>query len=102
MSIRNTVTSFLTIAFSLSLAGVAFARQPPALTAVQRQAARAVACEGATPRSTAGYRDAFHRTAPGTQASPLQVAGYRGKFVISGAESAAIACTDARRLSAQR
>jgi len=103
MSKQNTVSRFLTAAFTFTLAGVAFARQPPALTAVQQDAARAVTCEGATARSSAGYRDVAVRAGQTTQASPVRVAGYRGKPAPSARAMAAVACgPDAPRLTAQR
>lgn len=101
MSIQRTVSRFLTITFTLSLAGVAFARKPPALTAAQEQSARAIACEGATPRPAPGYRDTSIRTASRPEASPVRVAGYRDKFPAES-NSVAVACVDAPRFSAQR
>ena len=104
MSNQKTVSRFLTVAFTFTLAGVAFARQPPALTAAQQDSARAITCEGATARSSAGYRDVAVRVAQTTQASPVQVAGYRGQFVPAArGTTTAVACgPDSPRLSAQR
>jgi len=105
MSIQNTVSRFLTVGFTLSLAGVAFARQPPALTAAQQDSARAVACEGAMAHSSAGYRDmALRIDTQEAETARDAVAGYRGKFVASAAtRSLQVACRpEAPRFSAQR
>lgn len=47
---KRSIQQALVIAFSLSLSGFAFARNPPALVAQQRAAAHAT-------RESAGYRD---------------------------------------------
>jgi hypothetical protein len=105
MSIQNTVTRFLTVGVTLSLAGVALARQPPALSTAQLGSARAIACEGAMAHSSAGYRDmALRVDTEEAQASRNAALGYRGKVAASAStQSSQVACRpDAPRFSAQR
>jgi hypothetical protein len=62
MSVQNIVTGSLLSAFIFSVAGLAAARQPPALVRVQAATAYAVACQGAQPDGGSGYRDVAART----------------------------------------
>jgi hypothetical protein len=98
MSTHSTIHRSLVAAFVLSIAGVAFARQPPALTQAQSATEYAVACEGARAEQGAGYRGALERSGarPG-QAAPTTVAkagsGYRDSVKRFGVGTAsAIAC----------
>jgi hypothetical protein len=73
----------LVIAFSLSVSGLAFARQPPAL--VKRQAAAAHAT-----RASAGYRDLNWRFGAVAARSPkvmLASGGYRDMYYRFGRAS---------------
>src|SRR5690349_3237989 len=79
MSTHSIIHRSLITAFVLSIGGVAFARQPPALIKAQQAAEHAAVCEGRA-QPGAGYRDAMVRFAAPAQASPTQVAkaaGYR-------------------------
>ena len=98
MSVHRIIQRSLATAFVLSVTGMAFARQPPALTKAQRATERAIACEGATAQSGAGYRAAFVRFGPQRESSPSQVAkaspGYRGmKGSGTGNAASHVACT---------
>jgi hypothetical protein len=104
MSIQRIVARTLAATFTLTLAGMAFAREPPSLVAERAAAAHRIACEGAQAEPSAGYRDVALRFETRTAASSAQVAGYRGKFVKSGTvETASIACAPTGpRLAASR
>jgi hypothetical protein len=105
VSIKTIHSTLLATGFTLTVAGVALARQPPALSAVQEHSARAVACEGGKPATSPGYREAAVRFGTRVTASSVEVAGYRGKFVRSGVAAGTehVACTPTGpRLSASR
>jgi hypothetical protein len=89
----------LMTAFVLSIAGVAFARQPPALTKAQRAAEHAAICEGRV-QPGSSYR-AMVRFGPAAQASAKSVAkaGYRDSVKRFGTGPAAseFACEHPRR-----
>jgi hypothetical protein len=99
MSTHSIIQRSLVVGFVLSLAGVAFARQPPVLTKAQRAAEHAIACEGAPAQPGAGYRAAFVRFGTLAQAAPTRVAhsaaGYRDSIKRFGIGPAAseFACT---------
>jgi len=62
MSTRRLILRSLAFAFTLTLAGVASARRPPALAEAQEQADRAFAtCPQSQARDTSGYRDMLAR-----------------------------------------
>jgi hypothetical protein len=105
VSIRTLSSTLVATSFTLTLAGLAFARQPPALSAAQAHSARAVACEGGKLATSPGYREAAVRFGTRVNASSAEVAGYRGKFVRTSAAAPAehAACTPTGpRLSASR
>jgi hypothetical protein len=72
MSTRNIVGRSLAFAFTLTLAGAASARRPPALAEAQEQAASVFAsCEQSRAPETAGYRGMLarvQRATPSTRA----------------------------------
>ena len=85
MSIQKVISRSLVSAFVLSIAGLAAARQPPALVRAQAATAYSVACEGNRAESGAGYRDAATRSH--TASSNLGIAkagaGYRDIYARS-------------------
>ena len=97
MSTHRIIQRSLLTAFVLSLAGVAFARQPPALTKAQKSVEQAIACDGANARPGAGYRAAFERSGSQLQASPTIAKtspGYRGiERFKTGPATSEVACT---------
>lgn len=88
MSTRRLIRPSLAFAFTLTLAGVASARRPPALADAQEQADRAFAtCAQSQSRDTSGYREMLARvqtTRPVTRAmaatplapAPRQMGGH--------------------------
>jgi hypothetical protein len=101
MSSSSIIHRSLVAAFVLSIAGVAFARQPPALLKAQRAAERAAVCDGQKVRPGAGYRDVIVRFGLPAQArSSTQMAkgaGYRDSLRRFGVGPAAseVACNPA-------
>ena len=101
MSTHSIIHRSLIAAFVLSIGGVAFARQPPALTKAQRAAEHAAVCEGRA-QPGAGYRDAIARVGSPAQASPTYVAkaaGYRDsvKRFGTGLAASEFACEHPKR-----
>ena len=100
MSTHSIIHRSLIAAFVLSIGGIAFARQPPALTKAQRAAEHAAVCEGrALPG--AGYRDSIVRFGA-RAASPRYVAkaaGYRDsvKRFGTGLAASEFACEHPKR-----
>jgi hypothetical protein len=106
MSIQSIFSRSLAATFVLSFAGLAFARQPPALVRAQTAADQAAACDPANVGSGAGYRDSLVRFDNRDVATPSLVVrtdGYRGRFEDRGAPF--VACNtpaESPRLSARR
>ncbi len=84
MSIHQLFHRSLAATFVLSIAGLAFARQPPALVQAQAAAERAAVCNSAQVAPERGYRDSLVRFGTNSAPAPTQVAasgvGYRGRF----------------------
>jgi hypothetical protein len=71
MSMHSLVRLSLTLAFATTVAGTAFARQPPALAQAQQKAAEVLStCAGSAP-STNGYRDMLARAESKTPSRPV-------------------------------
>lgn len=107
MSIQKIVSGSLVSAFVLGIAGLAAARQPPALVRAQAATAYAVACQGAQPHVGAGYRDVLARTHTTTARSFAVAkagAGYRDSLARShvAAPAGQFACVTPPQLSASR
>lgn len=90
----------LVTAFVLSIAGVAFARHPPALIKAQGAAQHAAVCDGRKVQPASGYRGAMVRFGLPVQAGPTRVAkgaGYRDSVKRFGTGPAAseVACNPA-------
>jgi len=94
MSIRSIVSRSLLAATFVTIAGTAFARQPPALTMAQRAADREIACEGAAAVPGAGYRDSTARFGDAAASPTALTAGYRDAYARSAqARVVHVACT---------
>jgi hypothetical protein len=103
MSIQQVISRSFAAAFVMSLAGSAFARQPPALVRAQEAADRAAACHPGSLQSSPGYRDAFYRSVSSPERVVVAGAGYRAAFARTGVPSEPIvACAPAPRLTASR
>jgi hypothetical protein len=106
MSVQNIVTGSLLSAFILSVAGLAAARQPPALVRAQAATAYAVACQGAQPDGGSGYRDVAARSqsAAPNRSFAKAGSGYRDIQLRSRAAAPAVsfACVSPPQLSASR
>jgi hypothetical protein len=108
MSTHSLFHRSLAATFVLTVAGLAFARQPPALVQAQTQAEHAAVCDAANVRAGAGYRDSlvrFGAEAPSTsvRTTIASRAGYRGRFEVQQAPQ--IACdtpAHAPRMTASR
>jgi hypothetical protein len=94
MSIRTFVSRSLLTGTLVTLASTAFARQPAALVAAQRNAEREIACEGAPAQPGAGYRDALVRFGVESQTATARAGGYRDALARFGQQGVTlVACT---------
>lgn len=102
MSIQKVISRSFATAFVLSLAGTAFARQPPALVQAQAAADQAAACHPGSVQSAPGYRDAFQRTVSPSERVLMAGAGYRAAFARTGVPSEPVVACTTPRLTASR
>lgn len=75
---KPSIPAFLTLAFVLTITGVASARRPSSLAEVQERSARVLATCPSAP-ATSGYRDMLTRFAPSAapSATPVVLASHR-------------------------
>lgn len=102
MSIQQVISRSFAAAFVLSLAGTAFARQPPALVRAQAAAEQVAACHPESVQSAPGYRDAFQRSPSGADRAVAKGAGYRAAFARTGVPSEPVVACTTPRLTASR